>query len=441
MSTNRSLIIALEIAMMECDTEPEFREMLTKEKEKALKKIGWNPDKKIKITNRGQFKTSSPFQKCCKDYHKVIDYAYDYFFGDEAKKKDLTVAECFEKQMEKFDYLCDKDAKSRESEMLYFQRFRKFFLDYPDNIDNPVGSFALGQLKIRDVSKSLLHEYLECIAADFHLTRAGLRDAKTPLSKAFQYAVIEDIIEYNPVTVIDTSDIYTFDNKSDLTAYTDEEVRKLLDVMTDETVLSSYRKGSLAREAAAALCYETQITVRAGETRALRVSDVCLDEGQESASITAFIRRTRDKDGNRIFIYRPVTKAKSRKGDRSPALSDFAVQIILQQIERHPDDEYVFSSNGKPLPENCLQQWLQRFCKIAGIEYRRPHCLRCTTITQEREAGISKNRIQHSAGHLSPKTTDGYFDTSRSAEITKEEANRIFVKPSATSCYQNFKIV
>lgn len=85
---------------------------------------------------------------------------------------------------------------------------------------------------------------------------------------------------------------------------------------------------SLARKAAAALCYETQITVRAGETRALKVSDVCLDEGNEYVNVNAFIRRSRDSNGKRIFVYRPITKAKSRKDDRSPGLSDFAKEII-----------------------------------------------------------------------------------------------------------------
>ena len=44
--------------------------------------------------------------------------------------------------------------------------------------------------------------------------------------------------------------------------------------------------------------------------------------------------------------------------------------------------------------------------------------------------GIDKTRIQHASGHLDPKTTDGYIDASRSVEISHDEANIIYVKPS-----------
>lgn len=343
----------------------------------------------------------------------------------------MTVRECFEAQMERFDTLATKEARSKESSVIYRQKFKKFCDDYPANVKEPIGKCNIADKMIREISRSELHQYFENITTDFHLSRSGLRDAKTALSKAYQYAINNDIVASNLVEAVDTSDIYTFDeNVRNMEAYTDDEVQKLLDIMTDETVLSSYRKNSLAREAAAALCYETQVTVRAGETRALRVSDVCLDEGSESVKITSFIRRSRDENGKRCFEYRPVTKAKSRKGDRTPALSDFAKQIIVESINRHPDDEYVFSSNGKQLPENCLAQWLRKFCTIAGVEYRRPHCLRCTTITALNSGGINKTRMQHSAGQLCPTTTDRYIDASRSTDITKEEANRIFQKPT-----------
>lgn len=157
---------------------------------------------------------------------------------------------------------------------------------------------------------------------------------------------------------------------------------------------------------------------------------MCFDEDSPSINIHAFIRRTRDSDGKRLYEYNPVTKAKKRKGDRSPGLSDFAMSIIRQQIERHPNSEYLFcNSTGGPLAENALQQWLKRFCAIAGVEYKRPHCLRCTAITTMASSSIDRTRIQHAAGHLTPAMTDYYIDASISDEITAEEATRVFLKP------------
>ena len=55
--------------------------MLISEYEKALVEIGWNPDEKIKITKRGEYKTSSPFQCCLKNRVAVLKRAYDYFYS------------------------------------------------------------------------------------------------------------------------------------------------------------------------------------------------------------------------------------------------------------------------------------------------------------------------------------------------------------------------
>lgn len=446
------LIIGLEIAILNGDTDSNKKDMLIREKVNALKKIGWDPDQKIKVTKRGEYKVSSPFQKCLKNRNKVIEFAYDYFCVNEEenqkkaeleKKKNLTVRECFDAQMEKFENLAESEKRSKESSMVYKQSMRKYFCEYPNNIIEkhrktgkknfkPQMDSPLGDMPISKINAGYLHEYLEAITTDFDLTRTGLRDAKTALGKAFTYAVNNDIVTNNVLKSIDTGDIATKETHSKsqtVTAYPETDIVKLLDVMTDENVLSSYRKSSIVREAAAALCLETQMTIRSGETRNLKKSDI--DFERQCLTIHSFVRRTRDENGKRIFVERNVTKAKSRAGDRTPCISSFGMEIINQSIARHPDSEYLFcTSKGMPLSENALAEWLKRFCKIAGVEYRRPHCLRATTITMLRDGGISKNRIQHSAGHLAPTTTDRYIDTSSADEITIEEADKIFSKPS-----------
>ncbi len=428
------LISALSEAIMNQDAEPEYMEMLKKEKIRALCKIGWNPEEKIYSYKKGRyeyFKINVPIQKSSKDKDLLIHEAYRHYFGDEANKRNLTVKECFELQMQIFDSAIYKEARSAESASIYRHNFNKFFVDYPSNVENPSAKEPLGSKPISSLKKGYIHQYLESLVNDFHLNRNGLGDAKTALSKAFIYASNNDIIELNPLINVNTSDIITFeDNTHTVEAYPVEDIIRLLDVMTDEEVLSSFRKGSLAREAAAALCLETQLSVRAGETRAFRVSDICFEPGRESIRIHSFIRKTRDRTGETIYQYRTVTKSKSRDGDRTPGLSDFAVSILRDTIARHPDDEYVFSSNGKPLPVNTLSLWLRKFCKIAGVEYRRPHSLRSSAISELNDGNIGRGRIQHTAGHLDPETTNRYIDHTKSSEITREEASRIYPKPS-----------
>ena len=436
-STDGLLLKQLTSAMLESkDAEPEIRDLLTREKEKALKKIGWDPENRIYSYNKGPYtyhKIGTPIQKSSKDRNHLISVAYDFYFGKESDKSDWTVKQCFYEQIKKLKNLASKGARSEETIIIYIQKFKKFCEEYPKNYNgSPSFQETFADFPIARVTKHKLLEYIEASVTDFSLSKDGLRDFKTVVGLPFTYAATEGIIDFNILKTIDTRTIYTFDeNVKHLKAYTREEIQKLLDVMTDECVLSSYRSSSIVREAAAALCLETQLSVRAGETRSMKVSDVCFDFGDERIDIHSFIRRTRDSEGKRCYEYRNLTKAKSREGDRSPGLSDFAISIIKQQIERHPDSEYLFcNKNGKPLAENALSQWLKRFCDIAGVEYKRPHCLRCTAITSMNSHGIDKTRIQHTSGQLDPNTTDRYIDASRSEDISHEEANAIYVKPS-----------
>lgn len=428
------LIYALSEAILNTDAGPEYAELLKREKLRTLSKVDWSPEEKIYAYKKGDktyFKINTPVQKSSKNKDVLIQAAFENYFPEAIAKNSITVSDCFELQMKLFDTAILKEARSEETASIYRRDFYRFFVDYPANVEDPSSKEPLGSKPISSLKKSYIHQYLENLVNDFHLNRDSLRNAKTALSKAFIYATNNDIIELNPLSNITTSDIITFEEKTSIIeAYPAEDLVRLLDVMTDEAVLSSYRKGTLAREAAAALCLETQLSIRAGETRAFKVSDICLDPGKESISIHSFIRDRRNKDDKDVYQYRPVTKSRSRNGDRNPGLSDFAISIISDTIARHPDDEYLFSSNGHPLPVNTLPKWLRKFCAIAGVKYRRPHCLRSSAISELNDGNIGKGRIQHTAGHLNPETTNRYIDHTKSSEITREEANRIYPKPS-----------
>ena len=386
-------------------------EMLVKEYEEALKEIGWNPDEKIKITKRGEYKTSTPFQCCLKNRVDVLKRMYDYFYGNS-----LTLAECFDKSMERFDKLVKGEARSTESAKNYRSNFNRF-----------VRKYEISNIEIKKIKVSMIHEHLEDIAMEQKLSVSGLRDARTVLSKAFNYAYNHDIISNNIMDGISTSDIVTREINNDERVYTIEEREKLLSVMTDEKILSKYRKSSLAYVASRALCLAFCAPLRSGEIRSLKWSDVDFTEGEESIFIHSQIRRFTDEHGRQKYIYGSKTKAKKRKGNRTPSLCDFAVEILKKQREDSSENAtYIFESNGKPLAENTLNQWLRRFCKIAEVEYLPSHSIRFFAVTILNAHGIDKARIQHSAGHCCPSTTEHYIRNERAGELTKEEVNKVY---------------
>lgn len=386
--------------------------MLVEEYEQALKEAGWDPEQKIKITKRGEYKISSPFQCCLNERIKVLKRVYDYYYHN----IDITLEECFDKAMERFDKLVNGNARSTESAKNYRSNFNRF-----------VRKYAIAQKPIRQIKASALHEHLEDIAMEQELSVAGLRDARTVLYKAFAYAYNNDIITNNVMDGLSTGDIVTKEINNDERVYTEEERDKLLKVMTDETVLSQYRKSSLAYVAARALCLAFCAPLRNGEIRSLKWEDVDFTEGDESIFIHSQIRRFTDNNGRQKYIYGTKTKAKKRKGNRTPALCDFAVAILKKQRENSLEDAvYIFESNGKPLAENTLNQWLKRFCNIAGIEYLPSHSIRFYAVTTMNAYGIDKARIQHTAGHCCVSTTEHYIRNERANELTKTEANMVY---------------
>ena len=121
-----------------------------------------------------------------------------------------------------------------------------------------------------------------------------------------------------------------------------------------------------------------------------------------------------------------------KAGNRTPSLCDFVVEILKKQRASSPEDAvYIFESKGKPLAENTLNQWLRKFCEIAKVEYLPSHCIRFYAVTVLNEHGIDRNRIQHTAGHCCPSTTEHYIRVARSNELTKQEANVVYGYESA----------
>ncbi len=416
---NKNLIEGLENEIIEFkdNIQSPSMKMLISEYEKALVEIGWNPDEKIKITKRGEYKTSSPFQCCLKNRVAVLKRAYDYFYCG----KSITLEACFEKSMERFEKLIDGEVRSTESAYIYRNNFKRFF-----------GKYEIAKKPICQIKASTIHEHLEDICMEQKLSADGLSDAKTVLGKAFAYAYNHDIITNNLMVGINTSDIVTREVNNDDRVYTVEERDKLLAVMTDEKVLSKYRKGSLSYVAARALCLAFCAPLRNGEIRSLKWSDVDFTEGAENIFVHSQMRRFTDENGKQKYLYGSKTKAKKLKGNRTPSLCDFVVEILKKQREDSREDAvYIFESKGKPLAENTLNQWLRKFCEIAGVAYMPSHCIRFYAVTALNEHGINRNRIQHTAGHCCPSTTEHYIRVSRSDDLTKWEANAVYGYESA----------
>lgn len=113
-------------------------------------------------------------------------------------------------------------------------------------------------------------------------------------------------------------------------------------------------------------------------------------------------------------VYETVDYAKSRAGLRNVILTDKAKDIIKRTNARHPDNEFLFSCQGRQLTSSVCNNYLRNVCKAIGIEYRSVHKIRKTFATTLLNSGVDEAYVKTIMGHKDINTTRShYYYTSR----------------------------
>lgn len=105
---------------------------------------------------------------------------------------------------------------------------------------------------------------------------------------------------------------------------------------------------------------------------------------------------------------RLIIRAGKGQRDRLVYLSESAcqaIQLSLQDTQRHPGDFVWLQKNGKPLSTEWLRQHLARIGTAVEIDHLYPHRLRHTCATRLLNAGMDIVQIQKLLGHENLNTT------------------------------------
>ena len=284
----------------------------------------------------------------------------------------------------------------RPSTVEYYRRFIECHI-----IPN-LGHIKLNKLTTRDIQKlyndmkdhGRVREVQK--AKNPGLSSSYVRGLHTMLHNCLERARKERLILHNP-----TEDcIVPKLEKKEMKILRQEDIR-------------AYLKAADARGMLTMFYLELTSGLRKGELVALLWSD--LDIERKTLSVSKQAVRGEDKE---ITVTRPKTSTSSRQ----ISIPQEAVELLIHEHEKHPDNPYMFPSpktGGMWFPDSIVNLH-KKILKDAGLEHIRFHDLRHTFATMALQNGVDVKTVSSMLGHY-----DAGFTLSTYAHATnrmQEEA-------------------
>lgn len=150
------------------------------------------------------------------------------------------------------------------------------------------------------------------------------------------------------------------------------------------------------------------------ETSPLRERDVVVlrllyDTGMRTGALCS-IRYPQDIDNNlrKVRVHTKFDKEILLGYGRR---TQEAITVYLNTPERWPSDYLLANYRGDPLTVGGINKAHHRWCKQAGVRYRKPHYIRSTAASEWYRAGFAPQQVQSGMGHEDFETTKIYITT------------------------------
>lgn len=207
------------------------------------------------------------------------------------------------------------------------------------------------------------------------LSSRTVRSVHLMLHCAFQRAVKERLIPRNP-----TEDCIA------------PKVQKIEMKILPADHIKSYLDAANARGLLPMFYLELVSGLRKGELVALRWDD--LDTQNRTISV---IKQYIKNPNGELTLSRPKTETSVRQ----VSIPQTAVDLLIQEHEKHPDNPYLFPSpvTGEMYYPDSVVNLHKRILKDAGLEYIRFHDLRHTFATTALQNGVDIKTVSSMLGH------------------------------------------
>lgn len=271
-----------------------------------------------------------------------------------------------------------------------------------------VGMIQLSQLTTSDC------QYMVNALVESGLSYSSIKKARDILNMGMRTAVLDGLIESNPVQGIIMPTATSFETK-DIACLEPNEVLLFLDECnrTHSTV------GTPVYQYADAYILNLNTGLRMSEILALTKDDWDRDTDTltVSKSVQTVRKRTEngDREGGFQLVFMP-TKTKSSK--RHVPLNTAAVNALTKLCAQHPDSPYIVcAQNGDILPPQQYQRSFYRILRNCGLKQRGVHSLRHTFATTLIRKNVDPKTVSTLLGHSSVRITlDTYVHASEEAK-------------------------
>jgi integrase len=263
---------------------------------------------------------------------------------------------------------------------------------------------ALGRLRVRELTVSLLDKHLKALA-----TKSGsgtARTARSVLSGMCGMATRHDAMERNPIREVAkiTAPKKPQGKVRALTVAESKQLRALL----------TYDEKAVARDLPDLVGMMAATGMRIGEASA--VTWEALDLEAATVEVRGTVIRTKGVDG--LYI-KPEPKTKA--GYRTLRIPSWAVAMLRERRKRvqdvAPDTPVFLTPRGRLRDPSNTQADLREAFEAAGFDWATSRVFRRTVATMMDDAGLSGRQAADQLGHANPSmTTDVYMGRNRIAD-------------------------
>jgi len=270
-----------------------------------------------------------------------------------------------------------------------------------------IGSIRLNKLttiqiqqfynKLKTSGRVQRYEHIEL--KDKGLSNRFIRGVHGVLNSALEQAVRERLITANPAEGCKLPKI----EKKEMKVLLPEQIGAYLQEANKRGLLPAYY-------------LELTSGLRRGELLALLWTD--LDVENMTISVT--------KQVNRINGELKVSQPKTSNSIRTIPIPKQAVDLLMLEHEKHPDNPYMFPSpkTGTMYDPDSFRHTHEKILTAAGIEHIRFHDLRHTFATLSLQNGVDVKTLSNTLGHYSAGfTLDTY--THATQRMKREAADTI----------------
>ncbi len=371
--------------------------MLKKQKEKLVCEIYFQNKKKKEFytCKDGRVKSYNPqFIAPTKD--ELIEKLYQYYFKN-------TLEDTYKEWLCYRSYNKIVSAKTIEEDMSIWKRFIA-----PSDIAN---------MQIINIKPKHLMLLFQSWTGNGLITRKDFNNRKSVLNGIFRYAVLNEVISYNPISSLPCNELKFKIPNASKKAYTKKERSALL----------AYLKTLEPDAYILAIMLAFYGIFRIGEIKALSWNNT----DENVITIQHQLVEERILQDN-MTLSHPQKTLKAPKGNpyysiRAEQLPLEGVEVLKKMKELNPDGKFLFMHDGKPLTTDSFNRRLKKYCAEIGIPYLSSHKIRFTGASMLYDAGVKPIDIQPLLGHSTLTMTQHYIgqrveerDTTQMAKILSQ---------------------